>query len=112
MPKQLPILTWVYKDPKTAYGFSGRTHVFSFTTVKNVLKTDSIELTSFLPGINMTQRLFSTEYGAKHAATEYFRKWLYFSGLRQTKNTEIQGAHSEKSDNDESPKEDSGKFWE
>ena len=107
MQTKNPILTWVYSDPKTAYGFSGRTHLFSFTHVKGVLGLSEVELTSFLPAVNRHKRLFTTEYGAKHAAAEYFRKWLYYSGLQQTKDTEIPGENSEKSDNDESPEKNS-----
>ena len=66
-----------------------------------------VELTSFLPAINMHKRLFSTEYGAKHAATEYFRKCLNVYGLKKNKDTEISRENSEKRDDDESPEKDS-----
>ena len=89
MQKVMPTIVWVYKDTKTAYGFSGSTHIFSFTHIKKPGNPEQVELTSYLPAMNMTRRFFSTEYGAKHEAAEYFRKWLHATRLAQTPHTPV-----------------------
>ena len=99
----LPIIDWVYESPNHCTGLTGNIPVFS------IRKTpfDVYELTTYLPFKSLKKKTHKTEYGAKHAASEEFKGWLYIAKLEQKSSKAIQRETTEKYEGDDGALENS-----